>query len=74
MHDGSIKTLREVVDFYNEGGGTNPGLDNNINPLNLTERELEFLTAFLESLRPSSGTRRFEGAKKREDESDPAYK
>ncbi|MEC7428493.1 MAG: cytochrome c peroxidase [Planctomycetota bacterium] len=74
MHDGSIKTLREVVDFYNEGGGTNPSLDNNINPLNLTERELEFLTAFLESLRPSSGTRRFEGAKKREDESDPAYK
>ena len=50
MHDGSIKTLREVVDFYNEGGGTNPSLDNNINPLNLTERELEFLTAFLDCL------------------------
>lgn len=60
MHDGSIKTLREVVDFYNEGGVKNPQLDNTINPLNLTERELEFLTAFLESLKPAPGPLRFE--------------
>ena len=73
MHDGSIKTLREVVDFYNEGGGTNPQLDNNVNPLNLTERELEFLTAFLKSLKPSRGARRYEGGQKREDGSEPSY-
>ncbi len=60
MHDGSIKTLREVVDFYNDGGVPNPHLDNTINPLNLTEREREFLTAFLESLKPASGPLRFE--------------
>jgi len=67
MHDGSVKTLREVVDFYNEGGVKNPHLENTINPLNLTERELEFLTAFLESLRPASGPLRFETGEAKEE-------
>ena len=36
MHDGSLKTLEEVVEFYNRGGIPNPHLDANIRPLHLT--------------------------------------
>jgi cytochrome c peroxidase len=50
MHDGSLKTLRAVVDFYAGGGNSNPGLDKDMKPLNLTSRERDDLVAFLESL------------------------
>jgi cytochrome c peroxidase len=50
MHDGSLKTLREVVEFYNRGGNKNPTLDPKIKPLNLTEEEIDALVAFMEAL------------------------
>jgi cytochrome c peroxidase len=51
MHDGSLKTLKEVVDFYIGGGSSNPHLDPQIKPLtHLTRQEREDLVAFLESL------------------------
>jgi cytochrome c peroxidase len=50
MHDGSLATLRDVVRFYNAGGGANPNLDSEIKPLGLTEAEVADLIAFLESL------------------------
>ena len=50
MHDGKLKTLREVVDFYAGGGSSNPQLDKQIRPLALTGRDREDLVAFLESL------------------------
>ncbi len=51
MHDGSMATLREVVEFYNRGGSPNdPGLDQQLQPLNLTDEEVGFLVAFLEAL------------------------
>jgi cytochrome c peroxidase len=51
MHDGSLKTLKEVVDFYVGGGSSNPFLDRQINPLtHLTGQERNDLTAFLEAL------------------------
>lgn len=56
MHDGSIATLREVVEHYNNGGVTNPGdrvnafLSGGIRPLNLTEQEIDDLVAFMEAL------------------------
>ncbi len=50
MHDGSIPTLREVVEFYDRGGVPNPLLDPRIRPLGLSEREIDDLVAFLESL------------------------
>jgi cytochrome c peroxidase len=50
MHDGSLATLREVVDFYDRGGNSNPGLDPFMFPLYLSEREKEDLVAFLRSL------------------------
>jgi cytochrome c peroxidase len=53
MHDGSIATLEEVVDFYDRGGTDNPFRDRELRPLRLTEEEKTALVAFLRSL---SGT------------------
>lgn len=50
MHDGSVKSLREVVDLYNRGGEANPHLSPKIKPLNLTEDEINALVAFMEAL------------------------
>jgi cytochrome c peroxidase len=53
MHDGSFRTLDEVVDFYSDGGRSNPAQDPEIRPLRLTSSEKRALVAFLKSL---SGT------------------
>jgi cytochrome c peroxidase len=50
MHDGSLKTLQEVVEFYNKGGVANPNLDGLMKPLNLSKQEVRDLVAFLEAL------------------------
>lgn len=50
MHDGSLKTLEEVVEFYNRGGTSNDHLDPLIKPLSLSEQEKKDLVAFLLSL------------------------
>lgn len=63
MHDGSIRTLREVVEFYDRGGGANPNLDTRIEPLSLTEPEVEALVAYLRTL--TSATDRVQGNARR---------
>lgn len=50
MHDGRLKSLRDVVDFYAGGGSSNPQLDPQIKPLALTGKDREDLVAFLEAL------------------------
>jgi cytochrome c peroxidase len=50
MHDGSLRTLEEVVAFYNRGGIPNPTLDIFVMPLELTQAEQKDLVAFLEAL------------------------
>ena len=53
MHDGSIRTLSEVIDFYNRGGIANPDLDDRLRrrgPIGLTPSEVNDLLAFLVSL------------------------
>ncbi|MBM3795561.1 MAG: c-type cytochrome [Acidobacteria bacterium] len=50
MHDGSLRTLRQVVDFYIGGGSSNPHLDPEVKPLRLRGEERGELVAFLESL------------------------
>ncbi len=50
MHDGSLRTLAEVVGFYDRGGGANPSLDPKIRPLDLTAEEKAAIVAFLEAL------------------------
>lgn len=53
MHDGSVATLEEVIEYYDRGGNTNPYLDENIVPLHLSADEKRALLAFLRAL---SGT------------------
>jgi len=50
MHDGRFATLRQVIDFYDQGGTPNPHLDIAIKPLNLTEQEKDDLVEFLHTL------------------------
>lgn len=50
MHDGSVATLREVMELYNRGGEANPYLDPKIKRLDLTEEEIDALVAMMESL------------------------
>jgi cytochrome c peroxidase len=51
MHDGSFRTLEEVIDFYERGGNSNPTRDPELGPLRLTPAEKRALRAFLHSLR-----------------------
>jgi cytochrome c peroxidase len=53
MHDGSLATLDEVIDYYDRGGNANPALDPELRRLQLTSTEKRSLAAFLRSL---SGT------------------
>lgn len=60
MHNGVFKTLEEVVDFYDRGGGVGMGLDvpNQTLPadrLNLTAAEKKDLIAFMRSLTDIEG-------------------
>ncbi len=50
MHDGSLPTLWDVMDHYNKGGEPNPFLDGGMEPLALTEEEINQVVAFLFSL------------------------
>jgi cytochrome c peroxidase len=51
MHDGSLKSLREVIDYYNRGGNRGaPNLDGRIQPLYLSEEEILAMLAFLGTL------------------------
>jgi cytochrome c peroxidase len=50
MHDGSLPTLWDVMDHYNKGGEPNLFLDGGMEPLALTEAEIDQVVAFLFSL------------------------
>jgi cytochrome c peroxidase len=50
MHDGSQKTLDEVVDFYVKGGHPNRWLSPKMKPLNLTAQDRKDLVEFLKAL------------------------
>lgn len=54
MHNGSLSTLADVIDFYNAGGVPNEGLSPLIQPLNLSAAEQADLVAFLTSLTGSN--------------------
>ncbi len=53
MHDGSLATLEEVIEYYDRGGNRNPGLDPEIHALHLSPAEKQEIVAFLRSF---SGT------------------
>jgi cytochrome c peroxidase len=57
MHDGRFDTLREVVEHYNSGVQPHPNLDRGLGGrnrrprrLNLNDREIEALVAFMNAL------------------------
>jgi len=50
FHDGSARTLADVVRFYNQGGKANLNREWELNSLDLTEAEQRDLVTFLESL------------------------
>jgi cytochrome c peroxidase len=51
FHDGSMETLWDVMDHYNKGDGiANPWLDKDMQPLALTEPEIDDVVAFLAAL------------------------
>jgi cytochrome c peroxidase len=59
MHDGSLKTLKDVVIHYNNGGASQPRdrvndfLSGGIRPLNLTDEQMDDLVAFMKALTSS---------------------
>lgn len=57
MHDGSLATLEEVVDFYARGGGRDEGMENVdvfVSGFELTEQERADLVSFLYALTDES--------------------
>jgi cytochrome c peroxidase len=50
MHDGSLATLEEVVEFYSAGGVPNPNLSPLIRPLHLNGYDKSALVAFLRAI------------------------
>lgn len=50
MHNGSEKTLIDVVRFYNRGGNANPKLDERMQPLHLSDEQINELVEFLRAL------------------------
>ena len=50
MHNGVFKTLQEVVDFYDQGGGKGSNKSELLRPLSLSTQDKTDLVAFMEAL------------------------
>src|SRR5690606_2930814 len=50
MHDGSMLTLEEVIDYYDRGGNPNKNIDRLMRPLHPSAKEKEQLVSFLYAL------------------------
>ena len=55
MHDGSLATLEDVVDFYDRGGNRNPFLDEDVRPIGFSTEERRALIAFFGALNGRAG-------------------
>ncbi len=65
MHNGGFKTLDEVIEFYNRGGGAGLGLDvpNQTLPsdrLNLSKQDKKDIISFIKALTDTTGLRSLE--------------
>ena len=47
MHDGSVATLEDVIEYYDRGGNRNPALDSELHPLHLSDVEKQNIVVFL---------------------------
>jgi cytochrome c peroxidase len=50
MHDGSLATLEDVIDYYDRGGNRNLNLDSAIQPLHLSREDKRAIVSFLRAL------------------------
>lgn len=50
MHNGTMATLADVVEFYDQGAGSHPDKDSRLKPLGLIPSEKADLVAYLESM------------------------
>ena len=50
MHDGAFTNLKQVMEFYNKGGVPNELLSPLIQPLDLTDEEIEQVISFMHTL------------------------
>ena len=63
MHNGSEKTLLDVVKFYDKGGEPNPNLDGGMRPLKLTDKEMDDLVELMKTFTSDDVRRRAKAAK-----------
>ena len=63
MHDGSIRTLLDVLRFYNQGGVKSPAIDEKMTPLNLTEHDMNAIVEFLRALTSNDVLRQVQSSK-----------
>lgn len=63
MHNGSLRTLLDVVRFYNQGGQKNPNLDSKMHALDLNETEMSEIVEFLRALTSDDVLRRAQSSK-----------
>ena len=63
MHNGSEKTLIDVVRFYNRGGHANANLDERMRPLDLNDDEMNELVEFMRTLTSDDVLRRAQSSK-----------
>jgi cytochrome c peroxidase len=63
MHNGSEKTLLDVMKFYNKGGEINPNLDGGMRPLKLTDPQLDDMVEFMKTLTSDATRRRVQSVK-----------
>lgn len=59
MHDGSMKTIEDVIMHYSKGGKNHPLQNKTINSFNLTNLEIKQLKSFLFSLTDTSYMKNF---------------
>jgi cytochrome c peroxidase len=63
MHNGSEKTLLDVIKFYDKGGEANPNLDGGMRPLKLKDSQMDDLVEFLKTLTSDDTRRRMKSVK-----------
>ena len=63
MHNGSEKTLLDVVKFYNKGGEINPNLDGGMRPLKLSDDQVNDVVEFLKTLTSTEVRKKTESLK-----------
>ncbi len=63
MHNGSEKTLLDVMKFYNKGGEINPNLDGGMRPLKLSDQQLDEMVEFMKALTSDVSRRKAQSVK-----------